>query len=65
MNDENKVKLFSNGHDRQPKVLKNFTLCFCGTPNFNSAGIYIKGRIAKGKSGSTALIKNKPTFHHR
>lgn len=65
MNDEIKVKRFSNGLDRQPKVLKNFTLCFCGTPNFNSAGIYIKGRIAKGKSGSTALIKNKPTFHHR
>ena len=49
MNDENKVKLVSNGHDRQPKVLKNFTLCFCGTLNFNSAGIYIKGRIAKEK----------------
>ena len=56
------MKLFSNGHDRQPKVLKNFTLRFWGKPNFNSAGIYIKGRIAKGKSGSTALIKNKPTF---
>ena len=59
------MKLFSNGHDRQPKVLKNFTLRFWGKPNFNSAGIYIKGRIAKGKSGSTALIKNKPTFYHR